>query len=285
MLLEIAVGDAYGAAFEYADELVDAHNRVERYLKHPRHSIQPGCYTDDTQMSLAIAEAIVEDVPWEPTSRAQKFVDAFHRDPREGYAQGFYHFLRSVQSGREFVERIRPESDKSGAAMRAMPIGVFPTVEIVIDRARVQARLTHDTPDGTNAAIASALMTHYLLYQLGPKCEVGKFVAAHVPGQWDVPWKGKVKSKGWMSVRAAMTAICRSHCMSELLKACIDFRGDVDTVAAIALGAASSSTEMEQDLPQSLVSTVENGPYGRDYLLRLDEKLMCRLESRGKVST
>ncbi len=58
MLLELAIGDAYGAGFEYADEMI-ACNDLSRYLKHPRHNIQPGCYTDDTQMSIAIAETLV----------------------------------------------------------------------------------------------------------------------------------------------------------------------------------------------------------------------------------
>lgn len=152
MLLELAIGDAYGAGFEYADrDFVAAHNDLSGYVRHPRHRIAPGRYTDDTQMSLAVAEAVLSDAPWTPLLLAEKFVAAFKRDPREGYAQGFYDFLRRVQSGAQFLAEIRPESDKSGAAMRAAPIGVYPTVAEVIARATVQARITHDTPNGTNA--------------------------------------------------------------------------------------------------------------------------------------
>jgi ADP-ribosyl-[dinitrogen reductase] hydrolase len=57
MLLELAVGDAYGAGFEYAPlEVVRKHNTATHYIQHPRHNIRPGCYTDDTQMSLAIPD-------------------------------------------------------------------------------------------------------------------------------------------------------------------------------------------------------------------------------------
>jgi ADP-ribosyl-[dinitrogen reductase] hydrolase len=84
---------------------------------------------------------------------------------------------------------------------------VYPTVEEVVSRATTQARLTHDTPDGINSAVAAALMSHYFLYGLGPKAELGAFVARHVPGEWAQPWRGKVKSKRPMSVRAAITAI------------------------------------------------------------------------------
>jgi hypothetical protein len=52
------------------------------------------------------------------------------------------------------------------------------------------------------------------------------------------------------------------------------FTGDVDTVAAIALGAASCSSEYEQDLPTNLINNLEQGQYGREYLIDLDRKLM-----------
>lgn len=65
MLLEIAIGDAYGAGFEYADSsYVRAKNNLVGYVRHPRHGIRPGHYTDDTQMSLAIAELILSGQEW-----------------------------------------------------------------------------------------------------------------------------------------------------------------------------------------------------------------------------
>jgi ADP-ribosylglycohydrolase len=277
MLLELAIGDAYGAGFEYAAlDLVRAHNDATHYVQHPRHrSTKPGMYTDDTQMSLAIAEALVAGDRWTPLHLAARFVDVFQRDPREGYARNFYLFLQSVRSGEEFLQRIRPDSDKSGAAMRAAPLGVLPTVGQVLERCRVQAQLTHDTTDGRNAAAAAALMSHYLLYDLGPLDDLGEFLAGQVPGQWADDWAGQVGPKGWMSVRAAITAVRRNRRLSDLLRDCVAFTGDVDTVAAVGLAAASCSREYEQDLPESLVRTLENGPYGRDYLVDLDRRLLA----------
>lgn len=276
MLLELAIGDAYGAGFEYAaPEMIRQQNTLSRYVKHPRHTIQPGCYTDDTQMSLAIAETIVSGEPWEPAVLADKFVKVFQRDPREGYATGFYHFLEQVHNGEQFLRDINPSSEKSGAAMRAAPIGIYPTIPLVIERCTIQAALTHNTSKGINAAIAAALMTHYFLYRLGPKSELGRFLEEQVHGHWASPWTGKVKSLGWMSVQAAVTALTRCDTMSDLLKTCIQFSGDVDTVAAIALAAGSCSTEIAQDLPAYLFDGLENGQYGRGYIRRLDTQLMA----------
>jgi ADP-ribosylglycohydrolase len=77
-----------------------------------------------------------------------------------------------------------------------------------------------------------------------------------------------------MSVQAAVTALLQNDTMKGLLKTCIQFSGDVDTVAAIALSAGSCSPEIAQDLPSHLIDKLENGPYGRDYIRRLDAQLM-----------
>ncbi len=276
MLLELAIGDAYGAGFEYVDrEMILQQNDLSGYVKHPRHHIQPGSYTDDTQMSLAIVEAIVSGEPWKPALLADRFVKVFQRDPREGYATGFYHFLEQVRDGEQFLRDMNPSSEKSGAAMRAAPIGIYPTIPLVIERCTIQAALTHNTPKGIKAAVAAALMTHYFLYHLGPKSELGLFLEEQVHGRWASPWTGEVKSQGWMSVQAAVTALTRCDTMESLLKTCIQFSGDVDTVAAIALAAGSCSPEIAQDLPDHLFDELENGQYGRDYIRLLDRQLMA----------
>jgi ADP-ribosylglycohydrolase len=276
MLIELAIGDAYGAGFEYAPgAFVRQHNDLTGYRQHPRHNLHPGQYTDDTQMSIAIAEAIVADDPWTPEHLAARFVQAFQRDPRPGYAQRFYDFLLTVQDGHDFLQRINPASDKSGAAMRAAPIGIFPTIREVIARCQVQAALTHNTPDGINAAVAAALMSHYFLYDRGDKADLGRFLERHVPGDWAQPWQGKVGASGWMSVRAAVTALVQSRTLSELLQCCIAFRGDVDTVAAIALAAAACSAEITADLPQQLHRELEDGAYGYRYIQQLDMELLA----------
>jgi ADP-ribosyl-[dinitrogen reductase] hydrolase len=276
MLVEIAIGDAYGAGFEYAaNRFVRERNDLSGYVQHPRHGTKPGCYTDDTQMSIAIAEALVAGDSWTTLSLASRFVGAFKRDPREGYAGAFFDFLQEVQDGEDFLARIRPQSEKSGAAMRSCPIGVLASIEDVVKKARFQAAITHDTPGGTNAAIATAVMTHYCTYQLGPKSRLPEYLAALVPGPWHEPWEGKVGHEGMASVRAALTSIVMSSSLTQLLRSCVAYTGDVDTVAAIALGAASHCDEIASDLPVQLYDGLERGPYGIDYLSELDRSLMA----------
>ena len=274
MILELAIGDAYGAGFEYvSDKIVRNENRLDGYRRHPRHAIGGGRYTDDTQMTLAIAEAMLEE-EWTVEGLGARFVQVFHRDPREGYAGRFYDFLQSVKTGEEFLQKIVPRSDKSGAAMRAVPIGLYGTIEEVVEKCELQASITHDTTNGRNAAVAVSLMSHFFRYRLGKKEDLPEFLVSQVRGDWTTPWFGKVKSKGWMSVRAALTAILTHDSLSEILRASIAYTGDVDTVATIALGCASLSEEIENDIPDILLEGLECGPDGRAYLERLDRQLL-----------
>jgi len=67
MLVELAVGDAYGAGFEFRNTLyVRAFNRVDRHRRPALALSGGGRYTDDTQMTIAITEAILTDDPWTP---------------------------------------------------------------------------------------------------------------------------------------------------------------------------------------------------------------------------
>lgn len=286
MLFECGVADAYGFGFEYADENLPL-NTLERYVKHPTYgqTLKPGQYTDDTQMSIAIAEMLVEKRDWTQYTLAQKFVEVFKRDPRDGYSRGFQAILESVDNGLQLIGKLNPISDKSGAAMRASPIGILSDRAEVIERAQLQANITHNTPEGRWAACASALMSHFFLHTDHPKRELGEWIrvwcvqAGDCTGiRWNEPWTGKVGARGWMSVRAAITAIQGHDSLADILKACVAFSGDVDTVAAIALSAASCSPTIGKVLPRALVDGLETGPYGGSYLRGLDAKLLSYVQ-------
>ncbi|MFI1382534.1 ADP-ribosylglycohydrolase family protein [Embleya sp. NPDC020886] len=282
MLVELAVGDAYGAGFEYADRsFVVRGNTLAGYVQHPRHrDVLPGRYTDDTQMSIAVAEWLLGDDHGIP-ALADLFVRAYKRDARAGYARGFRGVLEEVADGAELLAVLRPESDKSGAAMRAGVLGLLPDPADVRRMAATQARITHRTLGGMTSATAAALAVHYCRYGLGPVAELPTWLVATLPAStgpavWAQPWRGKVGSPGMDSTRAAITALAAHTGTAALLKACVAYTGDVDTVATIALAAASCSAEYTRDLPPALVAGLENGPYGREHLAGLDARLAAR---------
>jgi ADP-ribosyl-[dinitrogen reductase] hydrolase len=276
MMIELAIGDAYGACFNSVEPaIVAATNDATSYRERGTHQrITEGHYGQHTQMSLAIAEAVLSKEKWTPKFLAGKFVEVFKRNPRE-YASRFYESLRSAKNGADFLARVPRDGDDSGAAIRAVPIGLHHDVREVIRRSTMQAKLTHDTENGTSAAVAAALLVHYFSRDVGPKKEAGQFIASHVEGKWDVPWEGKVGPKGPMSVRAAITAVIRAKTLRGLLKDCIAFTGNVSSVAAIALGAASMREGMEDNLHRHLHLYLEGEIYGSPYLEKLDRELMA----------
>ena len=277
LVKNVAIGDAYGAGFEFEDfGIVDRENTLLQYHQHSRHKIAPGCYTDDTQMSLAIAEVLISDDPWTPEVLAQKFVDVFKRDPRVGYAGRFYDFLQKTQDGDEFLANIIPTSDKGGAAMRTVPLGILRDTGELIDKARTHAAITHDTKEGVDSAIAASLVSHFFVHNVDDKSKLPDFLDKYIPStnyQWSDEWQGEVPSAGIPTVKAVVTVVSRNDSLSALLKDCIAFKGDVDTVAAIALGAASASKSFVRDLPEFLERELEDGIYGRQYIEQIDSDL------------
>lgn len=277
MLLEIAIGDAFGACYEWIDkwEFLD---KIELKYKAVAPSlVKPGNYTDDTQMTLAIAEAMVEGVEWTPWNLAHKFGYCFHRDPRRGYAPGFQLFLETTKSAKEFLENIRPDSERSGAAMRAAPLGLIKDIEELKEKSNIQANITHNTQKGRDSALCAALMTHYFRYNVGPKAELLSWLNTFFPiNIGELQKYDHIPVEGWPCVMAAIDAIMRSNSWSEVLENCVKFAGDTDTICAIAMGPASLCKEMKQYLPDCLYEGLENGEYGREYIVKLDKQLLSK---------
>ena len=287
MMVSLALGDSFGLSFEYASpEFVTRFNHPEQgYVQHPKYKkIKPGQFSDDTQFSIAIAELLLSGQPHTAMNLAMHLVRSFQRDPRTGYSGNFYKVLCDCTApgntlwiaAHKFLITIVPHSNKSGGAMRAAPCGLLKEPAEVVDTALWQASITHATKDGMASAAAAAL----LVWACRHNCDPGflpSFLSDHLPGYpWAEPWFRKVGSPGLESVRAALTALMQHDNMLDLLKACIAFTGDVDTVATICLAAASLHPQIEQNLPEPLFDKLENGKYGRDFLVELDRKLMAK---------
>ena len=277
MLLEIAVADAFGACYEWMEREIVIPNIELKYKAVAPSVIKPGNYTDDTQMTLAVAETMVEDIEWTPYNLAEKFVDCYHRDSRRGYAPGFQIFLETTNTANEFLANIRPNSERSGAAMRAGPVGLISDLEELKEKSHIQSNLTHNTDNGRNSGLCSALMVHYFRYNLGPKAQLLAWLGKFFPINIGVLQRyDHIPVEGWPCVIAAIDAILRSDSLSELLINCVKFAGDTDTIAAIAMGPASFCDELAKDIPQCLIDGLENNKYGRDYIVELDKKLLSK---------
>ena len=158
MLVEIAIGDAYGAGFEFCPrEKILRSNTLATYVPHEL-GIEAGRYTDDTQMSIAVAEVVLAKTDMSSSDFADAFVRCFKRDVRKGYAKGMQGLLESCEDGTVLRQRLRPESRRNGAAMRSVPLGLISDKQLLTSTAKEQAAITHNI----SAAADSGFLQFYI---------------------------------------------------------------------------------------------------------------------------
>jgi len=304
MLLRIAQADAYAACVEYVKEkekpelYVEA-RKFERYLQHPTHTkLRPGMYTDDTQMSAALAELLLTKGR---TAKHEDFVEAwfyaFKRDPRDGYSRKFQAILESVETSDELRLTLKPDSTKNGAAMRSVPLGVIPDPEWVKTMAMRQAGTTHATYEGVTSAVAVALMSHYALYDRRDFTSLSSWLVTQLPvferfrEPWVGPVAGNVKASpydvGMNTAWAVHTLLTTQDSLMGIMRQVIDWGGDTDSVASIAWGIASARHQ-DEVLPEFLERDLEatgNLRYGPAFLRDLGKRLMNAYDVRKETPT
>ena len=182
--------------------------------------------------------------------------------------------MLKVNSGEEFLEKIHPKSERNGAAMRAYPIGVFKSESEVVEKATIQAEVTHQTENAVNGAQAIALISHFFLHKKGKAHQLVDYLAEIQGVHWKNDWEGKVGIDAIQTVEAVLTVLTNEQNLKEMLRKSVSFGGDVDTVASLVLALASLSDEFQNNLAACFFDELENGIYGRDYIVELDKKLM-----------
>jgi ADP-ribosyl-[dinitrogen reductase] hydrolase len=219
-------------------------------------------------------------------------VRAFRRNPRLGYSSGFHGLLTQVTNGTELIAALRPASKGAGSAMRACPIGVLPTLDDVLRIAEIQARITHDTPEGVAAAQGVAAMTHFGVVS-GPDALRGlrrrlRDLDPILDAALTRKHTGPVPNEGLPALNAALGVIEVAQTQKDAAILAVDYGGDVDTVAAVAMGVLSLMLpESARKLPRELVHRSASGPYGLGYIQSLDAELAERMaitRTRSKVA-
>ncbi len=276
MIIEGAIGDAYGAGFEFAPKnKIISCNDVTKYYKHPIYNEIEARYTDDTQMSIALAELILSGKEWNQINIADSFLTTFKRDPRRGYSKRFYAFLSKVKNGQEFLSNINNKSNRNGATMRSYVLGVYANIDEVIEKCTIQAEVTHQSESAVRSAISIALISHYFINELGEKDHLVEFLNDIQNYSWKGDWKDEVGMIGDDTVEATLTMLMSELSLKMRLQKSIDFGGDVDTVASLVMALSSLDDAVDLGLPRFLINDLENGDYGKSYISNLDNKIIA----------
>lgn len=300
-LLGLAVGDALGGKFEAqsADAIRTRFPTTDQLIDYPQEEIW---YTDDTQMAIGVAEALIErgEIVEEVLCRA--FVANYV--PSRGYGRGARAVLDAMEAGLDY-NRVAEEhfpggSYGNGAAMRVAPVGLLFRDDP--GRLRRQARLsalpTHRHPLGIEGAqllaLAVALCSGQERFdrasffaELLAACESAEYRAALEEASRIQSPEGLAELGNRIeALHSVPTAIASFALTPESFDSTISnvifLGGDTDTLAAMA-GALSGAYLGASRLPNRLVGLLESSRKGRDYLRTLAEQLLAAYQSRSKA--
>ena len=227
------VGDIVGSRFEW-------HNRKSKrftFLKGEHESRHPCRFTDDTVMTVAVADAILKwkasgDGSYEALSaETVRSLQAFGRQfPHAGYGGSFRRWLRD--------ENPQPyNSWGNGAAMRVSACGwAGRTLDEVKAMARAVTEVTHNHPEGIKGAEATAVAT--FLARTGKSKDEIRAVVVRDYYQLDFTldeirpaYEFDVSCQG--SVPQALEAFFESTSFEDAIRNAISIGGDSDTIGAI----------------------------------------------------
>ncbi len=286
-ILGSAVGDALGAPFEFGPA-----SQYSTQFPHPvlggvgemvgggSFGWAPGEFTDDTQMTLALAESLLAQGSLDLDDLWTRFVSW-----RAGATDVGIATSRALSASDRF-EAARNDaanpgrSASNGALMRTWAIALAylgHNTEEVMLAARTQASMTHfDPAAGWGAAIGTELCRRAILggdvinriddvLSYVPNDQRIRF--SHIlspdwtPGNQDEPSNGSV----WTCLAEAVWAVRNHSNFSDVVTAAIDLGGDTDTVACVA-GAIAGATYGIQGIPSRWTTYINgsiNTPSGR----------------------
>ncbi|MGP3667826.1 MAG: ADP-ribosylglycohydrolase family protein [Candidatus Bathyarchaeota archaeon] len=146
-LLGLAVGDALGMPVEglTAEEIKVKFGVVKEMMD---GRLPAGCYTDDTEMMIGVAESLIENKGFNGEDMVKKFIKNFK--PWRGYGYGPTKVLELVKKGVSWEKAAEKlfggeGSYGNGGAMRIAPVGLLyhDNVEVLRNVAYRVAKITH----------------------------------------------------------------------------------------------------------------------------------------------
>jgi ADP-ribosylglycohydrolase len=294
MIYGLALGDALGAPVEFWE----LKGIRERYGPDGIQELpSPALFTDDTQMTLAVAEALVaaghQDLGAIMAAVSQNFVAWLHSPENDRSPGGACLYgARQLEKGVPWWQSGKPNSKGCGAAMRVAPIGYLYQHDLGKLRqvAAASALATHLHPAAQLGAMAAALLVKLALDRVPPEVmlpalelethgQVREFdqALARLEEALEMTSPDAALAhigEGWVAEEAVIMALYCFLISPDDFLATIrrgaNIKGDSDSIACIA-GGISGAYLGVQALPPDWVSRVEKSEYLADLAHRLTE--------------
>jgi poly(ADP-ribose) glycohydrolase ARH3 len=286
-LLGTFVGDAVGMPWTGLPA-----NRVPDVLEMADGRLPRGSYTDDTEMTVAVAESLIECGEVVEEHLADQLLK--HATSLRGYGASTTAVFHQLSRGTPAAVAARQVRDKQGsagdgAAMRVAPIAVrfADRAPALVENAARSARVTHVHPVGVDsavvqaAAIAAALTGADVHAAAAARASTEQIrevllIAARLAASGAEP--ADVAGATPRSP-AAPAALCRAiWCATAhddfeaVVSAAVRCGGDTDTTAAMA-GAIAGARFGASAIPTRWLDQLEDGDRGRTHVERLAEDL------------
>lgn len=296
-LVGAGVGDALGAAFEghrgpIPDEDVA---RVDR-------AVHPLRYTDDTAMTLALAESLLAVGGLNEDHVAKAFARSWQREPHRGYGAGTAALLARVADGEAWDAASRSQfqgqgSFGNGAAMRVAPVALYAAANPgrTSALARRSAWVTHAHPLAIDGAAVQAVAVATALAHPGPQPLEPQDFLADVYTAAEPLLAERLRTVAFLlpdatpdqvgeqlgtgvaaheAVPAAILAFLRHpRSYADAVRFAISLGGDTDTIACMA-GAIAGASLGESAIPQRWVGRTEGAATLRALAERLADRVL-----------
>ena len=265
------LGDIIGSRFEF-----DRGRKSKEFTFFTSQSV----YTDDSVMTIAVAEALLNagkkaDENTVKTELIRCMKEWGHRIPDAGYGGMFYQWL--------FTDTSEPYgSYGNGAAMRVSPAGwLYDTIERTREVARWTAEVTHNHPEGVKGAESVAAIIflartghdksyikEYVVkefgYDLGRTCDEIRPTYHHVETCLE-------------TVPEAITAFLEGESFTDVVRSAVSLGGDCDTLTDIAAAMAEAFYGCPQELKRECEKRID--PEMREILKRFGDHLGWKVGS------
>lgn len=284
----LAIGDALGFPVEFFDLEEIKRQRGSQGVQdfEPYCGLKAGTYTDDTEMSLAVArgllktqdvkatEIVIEDI-------CKEFIEwgkncNLCRSPGKTCLRGVENLVKGVSWQKSGIKDMKG----CGAAMRSAPIGLVYHNDLagLVKITDAVSRATHAHPTGIAAGIGTAGLVYLALDSCKLEdiadriCEITK--SADEKGEfkekikqikevWNLPTEDAIKrlGEGWVGEEAVAIALyCFLKSPNDYRKTvlrAVNISGDSDSVGCIA-GAISGAYNGINGIPEEWVENIED---------------------------
>ena len=237
--LGLAVGDALGATVEFmtAREIAVVHGMHHHIIGGGWLRLKPGQVTDDTEMALALGDALLRGGLDDVNVIAAAYVKWMQTCPVDignTCRRGIRRFMLQGTIAAEPA----PDSAGNGAAMRNLP-SVLATLhdEIAFERTTIaQAHVTHNHPLSDAGTLTLGRMTRRLIRGEGlsaAHAEVA-LLLEHLSEFRFAPWPGMTSGYIVDTVQTVFDAFFTTISFEDCLVKVVNRGGDADTTGALA---------------------------------------------------